>query len=167
VSAPRSRRALLAGAVLLAAAPAARAAAPPDGERLDELLGLELRLEAAYEAALERDAIEPGLGRMLLAHEREHVRGLGEALRGIGRRPAAGSAPPPPAAALAGRRAFATYARELEGRTVAAYEDTLATYRNVRLLQPLAAIMGCGAQHEVALRRVLGLNMLTPVASGG
>ena len=32
--------------------------------------------------------------------------------------------------------------------------------RNDRLLQPLGSIMACGAQHEVALRRVLGEDLL-------
>jgi hypothetical protein len=41
-----------------------------------------------------------------------------------------------------------------------AYEGVLTSLRNDRLLQPLGSIMACGAQHEVALRQVLGEGLL-------
>jgi hypothetical protein len=161
-----SRRQAIAGgaALALALAGRARAAAPSEVEQLERLLALEHRLEAAYETALAREAIEPRLGETLLAHEREHVRGLGQALRARGGRAPRASVPPPQlGAALTGPVRFARYAIGLESETVAAYQGVLATLRDERLLQPLGSIMAAGAQHVVALRRVAG-EALLPVA---
>ncbi|MEA2420400.1 MAG: Ferritin-like domain [Thermoleophilaceae bacterium] len=147
--------AALAGAVL--AAPAL-AADPSDADQLARLLGLERRLAAAYEAALERDAVDPALGRLLLGHERDHIRGLEQAL---GRGRARAIAPPPKLGIdLSSRPAFARSALQLEGTTVDTYQDVLTNFHNDRLLQPLGSIMACGAQHEVALRQVLGADLL-------
>jgi hypothetical protein len=156
------RRAIAAGtAVLLttATATSARAAAPSGVEQLERLLALEHRLEAAYETALARDAIEPRLGETLLSHEREHVRGLEQSLRGHGS-PRAGVPPPGAGTAFAGRAAFARHALALEAEALAAYQDVLATLRNERLLLPLAAIMAAGAQHQVALRQAADDDLL-------
>jgi rubrerythrin len=150
--------AVAAGAALLLARPAA-AAAPPDVEQLERLLSMEQRLESLYEAGLERDAIDPALGETLLAHEREHVRGLRQTLRG-GRSPLATAPPPRQGAALTGREAFARFAIELESETVAAYAEVLAAFRNDRLLLPLGSIMTSGAQHLVALREAAGETLL-------
>jgi rubrerythrin len=158
-----SRRQLLLGgaAASLALARPAAAAEPSAVEQLERLLVLERRLEHAYDTALARGAIEPELGDTLLAHEREHVRGLEQALRGLGRRePRAGAPPPEAGAAFESRRAFARYALDLEDRTVRAYEQVLATLRAERLLQPLGSIMASGAQHMVALRQVAGDDLL-------
>jgi Ferritin-like domain len=153
--------ALAAGGVLLRARPAA--AAPPDVEQLERLLALEHRLEAAYEMALARDAIEPGLGQTLLEHEREHVRGLEQALRGRGRRSPRATVPPPRlGAALESRSAFARFAADVEAETVGAYQEVLATLRNGRLLLPLGSIMASSSQHVVALRQVAGEDLLAP-----
>jgi hypothetical protein len=156
------RQALAAGAALvLAAGRPAAAVAQSDLDQLERLLALEHRLQAAYEAALARDAIEPRLGEVLLAQEREHVRALGQALGARGRRAPRATAPPPRlGAALASRTAFARYATELEAETVTAYQDVLATFRSERLLQPLGSIMTAGAQHEVALRESVGGDLL-------
>ncbi len=155
-----SRREVLLGAAAasLALAPAARAAGPSDAEQLERLLGLELRLAAAYEGALARDAIDPALGRRLLDHEREHIRGLEQAL-GAGR-PRATAPAPKLGLDFDGRRAFARSALELEAEAVEAYQEVLATFRNDRLRQPLGSIMACGAQHVVALRQALGEELL-------
>jgi hypothetical protein len=156
-----SRREILAGAAaasLALAGPAARAAQPSDAAQLERLLGLERRLLAAYEAALARAAIEPALGKLLLGHEREHVRGLAQAL---GRRaPLATAGPPKPSVDLSSPRGFARSALALEARTVGVYEEVLTTFHNDRLLKPLGSIMACGAQHEVALRQALGEHLL-------
>jgi hypothetical protein len=155
-----SRRQVLLGAAGASIAVAARAAAavPPDTEQLERLLGHERGLQAAYEAALARDAIEPALGRLLLGHEREHVRGLEQAL---GRRGPRATAPPPKLGIdFASRRAFAGSALALERETVAAYQEVFSGFRDDRLLQPLGSIMACGAQHAVALRQALGEDLL-------
>jgi|SoiMethySBSTD1v2_1073268.scaffolds.fasta_scaffold283657_4 ferritin-like protein len=146
----------LAGAAL-ADADRALAAHSADAEQLARLLALERRLAAAYEDALARDAIEPALGKLLLDHEREHVRGIEQAL---GRRSPGQAQAPGQRLDFASRRAFARSALELERRTVDTYRDVLTTFHNDRLLQPLGSIMACGAQHEVALRRVLGEDLL-------
>ena len=157
----RRRELVAAGAALALARPAAAAAQPSDVEQLERLLALEHRLEAAYETALARDAIEPRLGETLLAHEREHIRGLTQALAARGRRAPRATAPPPQlGSALASRAAFARYATGLEAETVAAYQDVLATFRDERLLQPLGSIMTATAQHEVALRDAVGRDLL-------
>lgn len=157
------RRELLAAAVAASALGVDAAWAQSGGvDRLERLLVLELRLEAAYRAALARDSVEPELGRMLLAHEREHVRGVEVALRALGDgRPRATATPPPPAPAFASRRTFARFALALEEETVAAYAELLATLDAPGLLQPLGSIMASGAQHQVALRAVLGENLLS------
>jgi hypothetical protein len=153
----------LARGALAPLAHAAAAAPPPDVEQLERLLALEHRLESAYQTALARDAIEPGLGRTLLAHEREHVRGLEQALRGRGRRSPRATVPPPRlGAALESRSAFASFAIDLEAETVGAYQEVLATLRNGRLLLPLGSIMASGSQHVVALRQAAGEDLLAP-----
>jgi Ferritin-like domain len=136
-------------------------AAPSDADGVARLLGLERRLEAAYAAALARDAIEPALGRRLLAHEHEHVRGLEQALGDLGRRGPRATAPAPTVGIdFAGKRAFAASALEIEREAVDAYVDVLAGFHDDHLVQALASIMACGAQHEVALRQVLGGRLL-------
>lgn len=149
----------LAGGVLASGALAgsALAAVPSDADQLARLLALERGLAAAYEAALAKDAIEPALGKLLLSHEREHVRGIEQAL---GRRSPGQADTPQLALDFANRRSFAHSALELEGTTVDTYRDVLTTFHNDRLLQPLGSIMACGAQHEVALRRILGEDLL-------
>ena len=165
---PTSRRQVLAagaGALLaLRLAGPARAAAPSGVQELERLLALEHRLEAAYEVALERHAIARELGETLLAHEREHVRGVSQAIRARGGGAPRAAVPPPQlGSALTDRTAFARFALDLEAETVAAYQDVLATLRDERLLQPLGSIMAAGAQHEIALRNVAG-DPLLPLA---
>jgi Ferritin-like domain len=168
--APSTRRRALAGATVLAAGaaaaltrPAAAAAQAGDVEQLERLLALEQRLESVYEAALERDAIEPQLGQTLLRHEREHVRGLEQALRARGGRSPRATVPPPRlGAALSSRTGFARFAAGLESETVRAHQDVLSTLRNTRLLLPLGSIMTSGAQHVVALRQAAGEDLLAP-----
>ena len=158
-----TRRQALAGGALLAVgwAVAAEAATPSDVVQLERLLALEDRLESAYEAALARGAIEPSLGETLLHHERQHVRGLEQALRGRGRRlPLATVRPPQLGAALGDPSGFARYAIDLETEAVRAYQQVLTTLRNDRLLLPLGSIMAGGAQHVVALRRASGEELL-------
>jgi Ferritin-like domain len=149
----------IAGVALVLAGPRAARAQLSDAEQLERLLALERRLAAAYEAALRREAIEPRLGELLLEHEREHVRGLEQSLRGRGS-PRAGVPSPRLGAALASRPAFARFAADLETETVRAYQAVLATLRNDRLLQPLGSIMASGAQHAVALRRAAGDDLI-------
>jgi hypothetical protein len=161
VTANRRDLVLGAAAATLALARPAAAKTPSDADAVGRLLGLERRLEAAYQAGLARDAIDPGLGRRLLAHEREHVRGLEHALDDLGRPGPRATAPAPTVGIdFDSRRAFATSALELERQTVDAYRDVLTGFRDENLLQPLGSIMACGAQHEVALRQVLGTDLL-------
>ena len=158
-----SRRDLVLGAAAAALALARPAAAKTssDGDAVARLLGFEHRLEAAYQAALARDAIDPALGRRLLGHEREHVRGLEQALDDLGRPGPRATAPAPTVGIdFDSRRAFATSALELERQAVDAYRDVLTDFGDEDLLQPLGSIMACGAQHEVALRQVLGADLL-------
>ena len=152
------REVLLGAAAGLALAAPALAAEPADADQLERLLGLERRLAAAYEGALARDAIDPALGNLLLGHEREHIRGLEQALGHA--RPRATAPAPKTGLDFANRRAFARSALELERTTVDTYQDVLTSFHNDRLLQPLGSIMACGAQHEVALRQVLGEDLI-------
>jgi rubrerythrin len=155
------RHALAGAAALLLVAPGEAAAQPSDAEQLERLLALELRLESVYRTALARGAIERELGETLLEHEREHARGLEQALRGRrGADPRAGVPPPRLGPALASRPAFARFAIGLEAETVRAYQDVLTTLRNDRLLQPLGSIMASGAQHVVALRGAVGAELI-------
>jgi Ferritin-like domain len=149
------RQLLLAAAAALGVARTAAAAGSSDAELLAGLLARERELEAAYAWALERGVIDRALGERLLGHELEHVRGLEQVLRG---RAAPGAEPSRPQAD--GPRAFARAALALESGAVAAYTEALTRLRDKRLLQPLGSIMGCGAQHEVALRQALGRDLL-------
>jgi hypothetical protein len=149
------------GGALALARPAA--AQTSDVDHLERLLALEQRLQSLYEAALERDAIEPSLGETLLEHEREHVRGLEMALRARGRRSPRATVPPPQVgAALTSRPAFARFAADLEAEAVRTYEEVLPIVRSTRLLLPLGSIMASGAQHVVALRQASGDDLLAP-----
>jgi Ferritin-like domain len=153
------------GGTLLLARPAS--AQTSDVDQLERLLALEQRLQSLYEAALERDAIEPGLGETLLEHEREHIRGLEMALRARGRRNPRATVPPPQVgAAFASRPAFARFASDLEAEAVGAYEDVIPRLRSTRLLLPLGSIMASGAQHVVALRQAAGEDLMAPTSSG-
>jgi rubrerythrin len=159
-----SRRRVLAVALggALVLGPRATAAVHPDVEELERLLALEQRLESLYETALARGAIERRLGETLLGHEREHVRGLEEALRARGRSPRATVPPPRMGAALTSRAAFVRLAADLEAETVETYQEVLPTLRSGRLLLPLGSIMTSGAQHVVALRQAAGEDLLSP-----
>ena len=128
-----------------------------DADLLEDLLALENRLIAAYEAALRREAIDVGLGETLRDHEREHARALAQALRHAGRRSPRASVPPPElTAALRSRAAFARYALDREAEALGSYAEAAAAIRNPRLRQPLGSIMACEAAHGVALRESLG-----------
>jgi Ferritin-like domain len=158
-----TRRELVAGAaaVAIAAARPATAATLSDADQLERLLTLEGRLVDAYRLALERDAIERRLGERLLAQEREHVRALEEALRWAGRRAPHATVPlPQSGTAFSDPHTFARFALALERRTVSTYLDVLTTYRNRRVLQAIGSIMAADVQHEVALRDVLGTDLL-------
>lgn len=160
-AATRRRLLLAAGATPLALAAAATAAPRSDLDILERLLGLEHRLDSAYDAALRRGALEERLALALRDQERVHVRGIELAMAARGRRP-----PPAPepdaglARSLRSRGGFARYALRLEGRAVRSYVDALASLRDTRLLQPLGAIMASEAQHQVALRMTLGEPLL-------
>jgi hypothetical protein len=157
----RAALALAAGTVLIR--PAAASAQASDVDQLERLLALEQRLQSLYETALERDAVEPGLGETLLEHEREHVRGLEMALRARGRRSPRATVPlPQVGTAFASRPAFARFAIDVEAKTVGAYQEALTTLRSTRLLLPLGSIMASGAQHVVALRQAAGDDLLAP-----
>jgi Ferritin-like domain len=159
----RKALALALGGALALVRPASAAAQPSDIDQLERLLALEHRLQSLYDAALERNAIEPELGETLLEHEREHVRGLEMALRARGRRSPRATVPPPQVGtALASRTAFARFAIDLETETVGAYEEALPTLRSGRLLLPIGSIMASSAQHVVALRQAAGEDLLAP-----
>ena len=157
-----TRGQFVAAAIWAGALSADPALGQPSGvDQLERLLAFEQRLEAAYGAALERGAIDAPLGRRLLAQERKHVRGVELALQTLGRRrPQAAVSPPELGSGLTGHRAFARFALALETQTVAAYAQVLATLDAPGLLQPLGSIMTSGAQHQVALREVLGEPLL-------
>jgi hypothetical protein len=159
---PRRLVAAAVGSAAVRAGPARAQATGADG--LERLLALEHRLESAYRAALDRGVIDPALGRSLSGQEHDHVRGVEVALETLGRRPPRPRVSPPRRAALAGRPAFARFALELETEAVAGYVEVLAGLEAPGLLQPLGSIMTSGAQHQVALRRVLAEPLL---ARGG
>jgi Ferritin-like domain len=165
VSAAQTRRALLGTAAALAVAgPVYAQDGRSDGEILEELLALEARLAGAYEAALRRDAIDTELGRLLLEQEREHMRGLEQALRAVGGRAPRAAVPPPElGSALRSPAAFARFALDLEAEAVGAYTSASAEITRPGLRRPLGSIMACESAHEVALRAVLGW----PLLAGG
>jgi rubrerythrin len=128
-----------------------------DADVLEDLLAAESRLISIYEAALRRDAIDAELGERVLEQEREHARGLEDALAGRGPRNPVATVPPPALGpALRSRDAFARFALDMESEAVAAYVDAAATIRDPELRQPLGSIMACEAAHQVALRDALG-----------
>jgi Ferritin-like domain len=159
---PTRRRALVAaGAAPLALAAVATAASRPDVDTLERLLVLEHRLEAAYEAAVRRGALDEDLALTLRDQEREHVRGIELALAARGPRAPRTLTPDPGlAGSLRTGDAFAHYALRLEARALRDYVAALASLRDTRLLRPLGAIMASEAQHQVALRASLGEALL-------
>jgi hypothetical protein len=159
---PTRRSLLFAAGVAPAAFAASTAAAQgSDANVLARLLALERRLEAAYGAAARRGVLDEGLGLTLRDQEREHARGLEQALTDHGlAEPGVPRPDPRLERALRGRAAFARYALALEGRLVRAYIDAEAGLRDTGLLRPLGAIMASDAQHAVALRQWLGEPLL-------
>ena len=158
-----TRRTLLLAAGLAPAGFATAAAAEPrsDVAVLERLLRLERRLEAAYGAAARRGVLDDGLAISLRDQEREHARGLEQALADHGlAEPGVPRPDPRLDGALRGRTVFARYALALEGRLVRAYVDAEAGLRDTRLLRPLGAIMASDAQHAVAVRQSLGEPLL-------
>jgi rubrerythrin len=131
-----------------------------DVELLEDLLAVEARQAAAYEAALRRDAIDAALGEELLEHEREHAAALERRLDTAERNPRASVPSPELTRALRSREEFARYALDLEDAAVAAYAEAAANIGDARLRQPLGSIMACEAAHRVALRDALGLRPL-------
>jgi Ferritin-like domain len=132
-----------------------------DVELLEELLAREQRLLSAYEGALRRDAVDPGLGALLRDHESEHVRALVRSLPGGGARNPRASVPSAElTAALRDRGSFARYALDLEERVVGEYAEIVPRIRDAGLRQPLGSIQACGAAHAVALRFSLGERQL-------
>jgi hypothetical protein len=133
-----------------------------DIELMEDLLTREGRLISAYEGALRRDAIDRGLGEMLLAHERAHARALEQSLSRAGDRNPRATVPSPElTAGLRDRKSFAQYAIQLEDETVGIYADSIPRIRDASLRQPLGSIMACGAAHVAELRQSLGSLYLT------
>ena len=159
-----TRRALVGAAAALvvgAAAPAYAQGGRSDVDILEELLTLESRLVAAYEAALRRGVIDAGLGELLRDQEREHIRGLEQSLGTVGERSPRATVPPPElGTALRSRPAFARFALDLEAVTIAAYVLAAAEIRRAGLRRPLGSIMACESAHEVALRAAADLPLL-------
>ena len=152
-----SRRGLLATGASFALPAAARAQERTDAEIIEELLVLEGRLIEAYGAALRREAIEPGLGETLRDQEREHVRGLEQALAEAGGGSPSATVPSPAlATSLRSPRAFAAHALTLERNATAAYIEAASAVRRQGLREPLGSIMACEAAHQVALRAAAG-----------
>ena len=160
------RQALAAGlAATLPSASAATTASAQDGrsdvDALEELLVHERGLASAYEAALRRGAIDPALGEILLAHEREHVRAIEESLAGAGRREPSATVPAPELGQpLGSPEDFLEHALRLEVEAIAAYIHMLPDLRDPGLRGPLGSIMVCGATHQIALREALGETLL-------
>lgn len=161
-----TRRGLLgaAGTLALGAALARPAAAQPertDVDILEELLALENRLTSAYEGALRRKAIDAALGEMLRDQEREHIRGLEQALGRLGERSPQATVPEPELrSALRSSDAFARYALGLEQRATDAYVRAAAGIRRPGLRRPLGSIMASEVAHQVALRAASGRPLL-------
>lgn len=159
---PTRREALALGlAATLPLAGAATTARAQDGrsdvDALERLLVHEQGLASAYEAALRRDAIETQLGETLLAHEREHVRGIEESLASLGVREPRATVPPPELGrSLRDRADFLRHAFRLEAKAIDAYVQALPDLRDPGLRRPLGSIMVCGATHQIALRESLG-----------
>jgi hypothetical protein len=156
-----TRRGLMALGAIAALPASARAQPAPDVSVLEELLVLEARLEAAYEAAMRRGVIPRAIGQRLRDQEHEHALGLRRALSARGRGAARGPRPDPAlTGALRTRAAFGRYALTLEARALSAYVRAVVGVRDAGLRQPLGAIMTSEAQHEVALREWLGAPLL-------
>lgn len=164
---PSSRKGFLAGAALGAGAllsgcgddtePAAnRGAGARDVATLNNALALEHLSVALYSAGLalvrgrQRDTVEA-----LLGQERDHVRGLTEAIRDLG---GAASKPLPASAyrkqlGIDGMRgqAFLRLATRVENHALASYLERLPVLSDGRLRQTAAAIMANKAEHLAVL----------------
>ena len=132
------------------------------------------RLAGAYEAALRRDAIDAGLGELLLEQEREHIRGA----RAVAARRSAGARRGPPCRRASSARRSAAAPPSRASRSTSRPRRSPPTRRR----RPRSAGPACAARsarswparpaHEVALRAAAGLPLLaggrrTRVASMG
>jgi Ferritin-like domain len=157
----REALAALAGSAALAAAAPAAAQRRPDRTALEDLLSLERTLESMYDAAARRGVLPGVLAERLRDQEREHAKGLEQALSGK-RAPVATVPSPALNRALAsGSDAFLRYALRAEEDAVRAYAAAVTDFRDPELLQPLGSIMAGEGQHLVALRSELGVKPLT------
>jgi hypothetical protein len=161
-----TRRALVGGAaagsllLLLGRPGAARAQLnEQDREILRELVDLEAEAALLYEGAVEDGAVAGEAGSVLRSfaeQQAEHVDALTSAL---------GSRPPAPVAGDAGdRQAVLERAVELEDGLVAAYLDAHGRLGDAALLTLGSGIMANHGQHLVALRDLLGEDVLVPDA---
>ncbi len=166
-SQPTSRKRFLAGAALGAGALLAgcgedsgggteRGSGARDVTVLNDALDREHASVALYQSGLsftrgrERAALKT-----LLAQEREHVRGLREAIRDLGGAPRSALALSAYRKRLrfdgVGGAAFLRLATRVEADTIAAYLELLPTLSDGRLRQTAAAIMADEAQHAAIL----------------
>ena len=157
-----TRRCLLATGALLAIAVPARAQERRDTEILEEAAGARGPPGHGVRGRLRRDVIEAGLGETLLRdQEREHIRGLEQALGAAGR----GSAKPPCrrprwAGRCAAGPSSPAYALELEREAETAYVDAASAIGRVGLRQPARVDPGVRGAHQVALRASVGDSLL-------
>ncbi len=152
-----TRRTILAGGVatLVTASSAQAQDAPPDAAALARLLRIEQRLVALYGAALDDDLLPAGLARQLRDQEREHARGLEQALAGLGVRADTDGwtmLPPLPRRP----RDFPAFALRHEDEAVDAYVETIAGLRRPGLIAPLGSIAANEGAHQVILRELAG-----------
>jgi len=164
------------GARLLAPDADADARSRPlsDEEVLRRTLAVELLAVRLYERVLASRTLGSSaeqLAAQLLAHEREHVLTLSQALGGLAQHTGAGAAsaastareqPTPAARRLAGSSSHLGNAKDslrllidLEEVTIGAYDQAVRQLRAPGALRTAAAIMATEAQHAMALSGLL------------
>lgn len=133
-----------------------------DTRIIGELLRLEAEAAELYEAATEEGGVGGQAGetlRRFAEQQREHIAALGEI---VGTRPSAPVLDPP-----AGRQDTLDRAVALEDELVGAYAEAHARLSDSALVTAGAGIMANHGQHLVALRDLLGEDVLVPDAFAG
>ncbi len=159
----------------------APAAASTDAAVVSELLRAELLLQRSYElCAASGPRRVRALARRFRAHEVEHAAALAQALEALGGR---GLTAPrtraeveaaarslgvgPSLTAARSRRGRLRHLLALEERVLGALHAALGRLDDDKLLQTVATILGCQAQHLVVLRTALGRRALPRVLDAG
>jgi rubrerythrin len=131
-----------------------------DVELVNAAIGQELATIDAYEAGLRLLRGKSAAAvRQMRGQAQEHVDGMTKAIRGLGGQVEA-EAEELDLSEVKDETGFLTFAYELEGAAIAAYNDTVVGLQTSAPRRVTASIAANKAQHLVILRQLLGAGLL-------